>query len=353
MNSEQAVATLGDMLAANVVPDQYMRLMLWDPAGDLEAQLSRPRLWVTRGIPASGKTTWAHRMVDAAPTGTLMRVNRDDFRRMALPWHYTKPETHAERVLTAATHAAVAALLRAGTEVIVDDMNLRTRYVRQWIELAHTAGAQVIVADFSSAPLELCVSRDARRQGVAQVGETFIRDCHQRYIAPLKGSPLPLPEWIPPGVGYFDAEPYTPLPDKPDALICDVDGTLANLNGRNPYDETCVDKDQPIWPVIHTVRALVAAGAHPVFMSGRTEGCRDATEKWLIRYLLFPEGNPLELHMRAEGDTRPDHVVKLELFNTYVRNNYNVHVVIDDRNSVVRLWRHMGLCCLQAAEGDF
>ena len=57
--------------------------------------------------------------------------------------------------------------------------------------------------------------------------------------------------------------------------------------------------------------------------------------------------------MRAVGDSRPDPVIKLELFNEHVHDRYDVRVVRDDRNSVVDLWRSMGLTCLQVAPGDF
>jgi len=60
-----------------------------------------------------------------------------------------------------------------------------------------------------------------------------------------------------------------------------------------------------------------------------------------------------ELFMRPEGDMRPDNIVKAELFDTYVRDNYDVQFVIDDRDQVVDMWRRMGLACLQVAPGDF
>lgn len=48
-----------------------------------------------------------------------------------------------------------------------------------------------------------------------------------------------------------------------------------------------------------------------------------------------------------------DYIVKAELFDKYVRHNYNVIGVLDDRTQVVNMWRSMGLTCLQVAPGDF
>jgi hypothetical protein len=57
--------------------------------------------------------------------------------------------------------------------------------------------------------------------------------------------------------------------------------------------------------------------------------------------------------MRTENDNRPDSIVKLELYAKHIHGNYNVHVVLDDRNSVVTVWRGLGLKCLQVASGWF
>lgn len=148
---------------------------------------------------------------------------------------------------------------------------------------------------------------------------------------------------------------YVPPVDKPSAFLVDLDGTLALMNGRSPYDESCVDQDLPNRPVICVVEALVERGMVPIFMSGRTEGCRKDTEFWLMSHVrLWPVRDVgILLHMRAADDQRPDHVVKLELFDRHVRDQWNVRVVLDDRNSVVKMWRSIGLTVLQVADGDF
>jgi hypothetical protein len=58
--------------------------------------------------------------------------------------------------------------------------------------------------------------------------------------------------------------------------------------------------------------------------------------------------------MRRDGDTRPDQVIKRELFKRRVQGLFEVEGVIDDRSKVVRMWREqLGLTCLQVAPGDF
>ena len=100
------------------------------------------RLLITRGLPASGKTTFARKLQPQ-----VVRVNRDDLRRML---HGQRLFTQwAEGQVTHAQRAAVEALLRAHADVIVDDTNLRAKTVREWAELAAApaAPAEAPVAD--------------------------------------------------------------------------------------------------------------------------------------------------------------------------------------------------------------
>lgn len=144
--------------------------------------------------------------------------------------------------------------------------------------------------------------------------------------------------------------------------ICDIDGTVAIMGDRSPYDWARVGEDLPNIPVIRVVEALmVMNNDHVIFMSGRMEQSRRQTELWLdanVRKLFIAAHGtspapPVELYMRADGDYRPDRVVKRELYEKYVLGKYNVIGAIDDRTSVVELWRDMGITCLDVAGHDF
>ncbi|HEY8533555.1 MAG TPA: AAA family ATPase [Micromonospora sp.] len=297
-----------------------------------------PRLILTRGLPASGKTTFARRLQP-----TVVRVNRDDLRRMM---HGTRLLTQwAEAQVTVAQRAQVEALLRAKVDVCVDDTNLRSRTVKEWAALAARLGAQFEVHDFTDVPLEECIRRDAARPESERVGEDAIRRLHQRYLA---GRKLPLP--IPTAPTGRPAEVYTPPPDAPRVVLVDIDGTVALLGNRSPYDVTRVSEDTPNHSVIAAVRAMHAAGYGVIFCTGRDATARDATEAWLREHVGVPY---LALHMRAPGDFRKDTVVKREIFDRELRDRYHVVGVFEDRAQVVRMWRALGLTVFQVAEGDF
>jgi hypothetical protein len=135
----------------------------------------------------------------------------------------------------------------------------------------------------------------------------------------------------------------------------DIDGTVAKMGVRDPFDETRVHEDQPHVDVIDLVQILQLRGYRVIFMSGRTSACRAETERWLNFHYKGNSGMYYydHLYMRAKGDGRPDHVVKLELFDKYIRHVYDVRYVLDDRNKVVEMWRSIGLRVLQVAPGAF
>ena len=138
---------------------------------------------------------------------------------------------------------------------------------------------------------------------------------------------------------------------KPTCWIVDVDGTLALLDGRDPYETVALGNDLPNQPVIQVVRALAN---HPdvdaiVVVSGRQERSRKVTLDWLEDH-----GIPFnELHMRPTGDNRPDQMIKEEILDVQLLPRYEVVGVLDDRQKVVDMWRRNGLTCFQVAPGDF
>lgn len=297
-----------------------------------------PRLIITRGLPASGKTTFARKLQPG-----VVRVNRDDLRRMLHGDRlYT---TWAEGQVTAVQRAQVEALLRARADVCVDDTNLSSRLVREWAEMAARFGATFEVHDFTDVPVDECVRRDADRPEPERVGEEAIRRMHERYLA---GRTLPLP--VPDVAPGQPAVVYNPPPDAPKIVLVDIDGTVALMGDRSPYDMRRVGEDQPHHAVIAAVRAMHAAGHAIVYCTGRDESAREATEKWLDRHV----GVPYEaLHMRDLYDARRDAVVKRDIFEREIRDRYHVVGVFDDRMQVVKMWRELGLTVFQVAEGDF
>lgn len=301
-----------------------------------------PKLIITRGLPASGKTTKAKDWVAEDPTRRA-RVNRDDTRDMLHGRRLGTPEQEIQ--VTKVRNAAVSSLLDRGISVVCDDMTLQQRYARDLRRLAELHNAELEVWDLTDVPVDVCIERDLVRSRT--VGAYVIRDLHARFIAG-KSYPLPFPE--DPKETSEALKPYVPVCGTPRIAMVDIDGTVALMAGRSPYDETRVHEDLPNLRVIEAVLMFKEAGLGIMFLSGRSSACMKETRQWISDNVGL---DVFALIMRPEGDKRKDSIVKYELFNKYIRNDFDVRFVLDDRNQVVDMWRSIGLTVFQVADGNF
>jgi len=288
---------------------------------------------LTRGIPASGKSTWAKQWVAEDPANRV-RLNRDDLRTMI---GATDFDFATEKLVTHLQHEGARQALKAGKSVVIDDTNLRAKYVRAWFAIG-----PVEFRDFPI-DLELAIVRDKKR--VKGVGESVIRGFHQKFITPNKGSLPPIPEQeATPAV-----EPYVPNTDLPVAIIVDTDGTVARMDGRSPYDYTQVHTDLPVADVVALVRYL-AADHQVIGVSGRPEdeAGKDTLAWWQRHGIPFDE---FYFRPADRKDVRDD-IIKRDIFDEHIRHNYNVVGVFDDRLRVVRMWHALGLTTYRVGDPD-
>lgn len=315
-------------------------------------------LTVLRGLPGSGKTTYAQREVSE---GEAVVLSRDSLRDMLHPTGHGGVLDGAEEVLISDTLRAMAVrLLGDGKEVVIDATNLRDKYVREWLTLAHGRGHSIDIVDFRAEPLETCLENNANRE--RQVPEHVIRDMHKRFIAgrDLAGDNARIAREVLAGAG---AKPeLEPAPEYdltlPDAYIWDLDGTLAIKHpDRDIYDGSKAYLDTVNHPVADVLEILhdlpvQGGGPHRIYCTGRGEWDRAVTEAWLERHFNFDPAHGDLLLMR-QNKGRADWKEKLDLYNEHIRGKYNVLGVWDDRNQVVEMWRSLGLQAFQVAEGSF
>ena len=134
------------------------------------------------------------------------------------------------------------------------------------------------------------------------------------------------------------------------AIICDIDGTLAHMQNRSPYDWDKVGDDVVDKTIKEILRTFYNTSEYAIILiSGRNDVCRQITERWLGKNYIFYDA----LYMRNHNDYRPDEVIKKEIYDKHIKDKYDVEFVLDDRNKVVKMWRGIGLKCLQVEEGDF
>lgn len=155
-------------------------------------------------------------------------------------------------------------------------------------------------------------------------------------------------------------EKYVPNLLKPEAIIFDLDGTLAYPNGRGWFDYKdvifdLVDKEVARALFLYKERGfkiiIVTARENKTF-DGPIYNCinvQELTELWLKENNIHYD----VIFLRDEFDNRKDAPVKLDIFNNHIRENYQVNLVFDDRNKVVELWRNLGIKCFQVQNGDY
>ena len=309
-------------------------------------------LYVTRGLPGSGKTTHAKNWVGENPKGRI-RVNRDDI-RMMLFGSKVGLSYEQEDLVTQVSRKAVKTGLRDGKDVIADDMHLRPKYIREMYQVAQSCEADDVVLVSFTPPLGILIDRQMSRPSEDMILPDVVRELYTKFTR--KGRLLEVEsysEYLKSKSPQTSVEnPYPPYTSKgndlPKAILVDIDGTLAlNDSGRGWFEWTKVGQDSLIESVSDLVKAIqTGSTTHVIYMSGRDIECYDETKRWLESHDL-PEG---DLIMRPNQDQRSDVIVKEELFNSHVRGKYNPWLVIDDRPSVCRMWRSLGLKVLQVGD---
>ena len=168
------------------------------------------RFLVLRGLPASGKSTWAK---NNAGANTAI-ISKDDIRPTVLKGRKWQPKLEGE-VIKIETELIVRAL-DSGLSVISDNTNLNPAHVSRYTQLAEKFNIQVEIVDFTDIPPEECIKRDIHR-GEKAVGADVIWRNYWKWIAPKE-------------------KVYKTIPNLPLCVIFDIDGTLALFGDNNPYD---------------------------------------------------------------------------------------------------------------------
>ena len=152
---------------------------------------------------------------------------------------------------------------------------------------------------------------------------------------------------------------YTGLLAVNRAIICDIDGTIADIDHRRHHVREkpknwkkfndLMHLDGCHYDICHILDIFHNSGETILLTSGRSEDQRKVTEEWLDRYIVPYK----KLYMRKSGDYRSDDIVKREILAEIRADGYEPWLAIDDRDRVVKMWRDEGIRCLQVCEGDF
>ena len=147
--------------------------------------------------------------------------------------------------------------------------------------------------------------------------------------------------------------------NKKEAIIFDIDGTLANCDHRLHYLKkekkdwdkffSEMDKDKVNENISILYHLLMHSAIYYFIITGRPQKYEEKTRKWLSDNSFYR----YDIFFRANGDFRDDDIIKKEIYEDHIKDKYEVRLVIEDRSRVVKMWRSLGITCLQCADGDF
>lgn len=293
---------------------------------------------ILKGLIASGKTTWCKELQDKHPHRYL-RISKDDLRMMLDNSHYS---SHSEQRIIEARNDLILLGLSQDKHILIDDTNLNPVHeetIRQLVKLESLDREIIVQVKEFDVDVDECIKRDLARPN--SVGPDVIRKMYSQYLKPKVA------------VIEYDRNLLH-------VVIYDIDGSIAKMNNRGPFEFDKCDTDLPIIPVIQQLEIYLQSkkpkpgpnvGSNVIFISGREDSCRDKTLAWLQKHIQMDEYQYM-LFMRKTGDKRKDTIVKQEIFEEHIKDKYYVEYVIDDRPSVIRMWKELGLFVFNVGDGN-
>lgn len=260
---------------------------------------SKLKVYLTVGISASGKSSWAK----TNPIPNAVYITRDDIR-----FNFIKPgQTWADYKFNKENEQAVSNIQKSIAEqaiilkknIVIVDTNLSSRVRDYWKDFSTKIGYDFELINFDCS-FEEAVKRDNLR--VNGVGQSVIRKQYKSYLE------------------YSGFEFYVPDETKPDCIVVDIDGTVAQMHDRTAFEWDKVGNDKPRQFVIDLILAYAEKyKCKIVFLSGRDSICHDATVDWIKKNVS--KTIDFELHMRKTKDNRKDYFVKKIYFLTMLNHH--------------------------------
>ena len=137
-----------------------------------------PTIYMTVGLPGSGKSTWAIEYTRES-NGQVLETSKDHIRPLA-PEGLGRKEV--EKWTVATQDQAVRTALSEGKSIVVHDTNLNPYHFERFSRIGDEYAAEVELVDFTHIGVEECVRRDARRTGTARVGREVIESMHAQWL---------------------------------------------------------------------------------------------------------------------------------------------------------------------------
>jgi len=293
------------------------------------------------GAPGSGKSTFAKYFLRTEEN--WMRLCRDDFRTMQFTT--ANLQNQEESLISEMIDSAIETLLSKKYNVLIDATHCRRDYIVHYIEkFNHLADISFKLFDIDLPTLtERCEKR------YQNTGKLVPVSTIKKFVEELETLKVDFDFSPRPKINPQDTVAVQDV-SLPKAIICDLDGTLALMHDRNPYDASTCDEDDLNEPVATVLRTFYDKGYQIILVSGREGRFIQPTVRFLEKHSISYH----QLLMRKTKDMRKDSTIKREIFNNEIEGKYFIEFVLDDRNQVIDMWRkELNLPCFQVNYGNF
>lgn len=287
------------------------------------------KIILLKWLPASGKSEFCRKFLKE--NKGAVRVNKDTIREML---HFSKRSREREQVVISVRDSIIRWLVREKTPyILVDDTNFSKDHEETISTIAMDNWYEFEVVFLNTWP-KTCLLRNSRR--AKKVPDVAINTMHKRALE----------KWY--EFVEEETETYTEDQSLPSAVLVDVDGTLAKMHNRSPYERDKVWEDLLKVNTHRVVRLLKESGWDVVVFTWRDWSCRKETIERLDKYKVPYD----HFDMRQEWDQRPDWVVKKEMLDK-VKWKYRIQLAIDDRTQMVDFYRRIWIECRQVDHWNF
>lgn len=298
------------------------------------------KIILTRGAPASGKSTWAKAEIAKEPL-IWLRINNDDLRST---FNGSVFSGDYEKLIRETRNFLIREGIKRDLNIILDNVNSSKRNWDDVCKIAQEANKDIQVLEkLFYTDLEELLERNAKREGTARVPDEVVK----KFFKDLGGKQF---KFSNAKVEIFTrrsrsadriVQPMQQDESLTRAVIFDNDGTISLIHsGRSPYDASTCDLDAPHPHVIECMKLYYDAGYKILFVSGREEKDRAPTERFYQKH--FPHVQ-YKLYMRPTGDMRKDVIIKEEIFNNHIKPKYFIAGWFDDRLQVSKWVYESGL----------
>jgi len=142
-------------------------------------------LWITCGIPGSGKTTWIKSMTDIIDEGCYKVVSRDEIRASLITdkdKYFSKEKevfkTYCSQIQEGLNNENVF-------DIFADATHLTKSSRDKLLYSLNTNGVEINIVYFN-VPLEVCLDRNEKRNGFAYVSPTTIKNMYKQLSYPTE-----------------------------------------------------------------------------------------------------------------------------------------------------------------------